>query len=124
MSKVTKNQFDNILAFVAIMGHSKYVLELSPDYIIDKYERYIGDPKLVTDSVDSLSGLHPVLREEIIEQYYRIWGGDIESSIIRSDKIRMAIEDYTPDKPMSEKTAKEMALMLELYIKHKKDVAE
>jgi iron-sulfur cluster repair protein YtfE (RIC family) len=121
MCKVTLNQFNNILAFIALMGTNKYVLELNPDYIIDKYERYIGDPSKVSDDIEHFSGLHPVLREQIIDSYHQIWRESIETTIVRSEKINMVVNGYKPAKPMSKEVANDMKLMLKLFFKHKQE---
>jgi hypothetical protein len=120
MSQVTLNQFKNILAFTALMSHSKYIHELSPDYIVDKYTRYIGDPTQIKDTVEHHSGLHAVLKREVIDAYFEIWGDDIQKTIIRSDRIKMALHGYTPDKPMTEHEAKILSDLLKDYIDKRK----
>jgi hypothetical protein len=119
MSKVTLNQFNNILAIISLLSSSKGIIENDPNYIIDKFEKYIGDVSMIKDDCSHLSGLHPVLRREVIDPYHEKWENIIESTIVRSDKIRMVIDDYEPVKPMSEETAKGLSLMFDLYIKHK-----
>jgi hypothetical protein len=72
-SNITLNQFNNILAFLAIIVPNEQILTCSPDYIIEKFERYIGDVKMIHDSGNHKVGMHPNLRKQIIDAYHARW---------------------------------------------------
>lgn len=78
--EMTFNQFANLLMFKIITEHEdKYsdTIGHSPSYIIEKYEKYIGDPKGIQDNNNwRHGGIHIILREEILNQYFRIWFGE------------------------------------------------
>lgn len=69
---LTNIQFFNILTFIVIFSNSYEILTESPDYIIEKYKRYIGDPSLVTKTPEG--GLHEILITNLIEPYKKRWG--------------------------------------------------
>lgn len=86
---LTYNQFCNLLAFNVILSNSKYILELDPDYLIEKYERYIGDPEQIVDKDEwKYGGIHEVLRKEIIEPYFEKW-----KHSLRKMKIYSALKE-------------------------------
>ena len=73
MKELDIRQFINLLNYIALMSSSRYVLELSPDYIIEKYRRYINeDLNTISDEVNK-GGIHPTIRREVIEPYIQKW---------------------------------------------------
>lgn len=66
----TKDQFECVLKFLAIFGTD--ILQHSPDYIIEKYERFIGP---ITDNIDGevVGGVHPILQKGVVETYLKLW---------------------------------------------------
>lgn len=71
---MTPDQFKNVIAFCALMsGESCEVLHQSPEYIIEKYYRYIGvDP---SDDERWNLGHHPGLRR-FVRAYFTFWALD------------------------------------------------
>jgi hypothetical protein len=67
------SQFVNLLQFIALTSHNKYVLELSPDYIIEKFKRYINDDINTIDMDKDIGGIHPTVMEKIIDPYMEKW---------------------------------------------------
>ena len=66
-----QQQIKNIIAFLAILfGESKVwgdeIMHFSPDYLIEKFERYIEFTRHASDW-----GLSPSLRNQIFEPYCR-----------------------------------------------------
>jgi hypothetical protein len=64
-------QIKNIIAFLSILfGESKLwyseIMNFSPDYLIEKFNRYINSTKSESDW-----GLHPSLRATVFEAYCR-----------------------------------------------------
>lgn len=73
MKELDLKQFINLLNFIALMSSSRYVLELSPDYIIEKYRRYINNnPDTISDQINH-GGIHPTIKREVIEPYIEKW---------------------------------------------------
>jgi len=70
---ITYNQFCNILAFIVIFANNYDVINQSPDYIIEKYARYIGNPEEVKASSEYKVGVHHTLVTELIEPYCERW---------------------------------------------------
>ena len=74
---LTYGQFRNLLAFVALMnGESSHWLKVSPDYLIEKYQRYLGAGGVYREPPDTdawQSGLHPALRA-LTNRYCEQWG--------------------------------------------------
>lgn len=74
MNNLTKPQkVANILAFLAILGDEDVyfhdaVMRLSPDYIIEKFERYVESTR-----VEYPWGIHPVLKQEVFQRYVDKW---------------------------------------------------
>jgi hypothetical protein len=65
----TQQQIKNILAFLSIFfGESKLwhedIMKFPPDYIIEKFIRYIQSTRHESDW-----GLHPLLRRNVFEPY-------------------------------------------------------
>lgn len=64
----------NIICFLCIIFQdSQHLLEallqINPDYLIEKYERYI-----LSDKVQHSWGLHPTIRRSVFEMYCREHG--------------------------------------------------
>lgn len=64
-----EEQVKNIIAFLAILfGKSKLwhqeIMHYSPDYLIEKFDRYI-----LSTRDESNWGLHPLLRRSVLEPY-------------------------------------------------------
>lgn len=64
----------NILAFLCIFFNEhpalvEVIMNFSPDYLMEKYERYIES------KVDeSQWGMHPLIKKRIMEPYFEKWG--------------------------------------------------
>jgi hypothetical protein len=72
--KISGNQFKNILLFLSIFSNDyEKLYNMSPDYIIEKYIKYIGDPCLIKDEKMGQSGIHKVLFNRFILKYFRRW---------------------------------------------------
>lgn len=63
------NKFKNVLAFCILMGDKK-VLTKSPDYILEKYERYCSTE--YNDRDDYLWGLDNT-NKSIFQEYLDTW---------------------------------------------------
>lgn len=66
-----KQQIKNIIAFLAILfGESKLwheeIMKFNPEYLIEKFNRYILSTRNESDW-----GLHPSLRKTVFEPYCR-----------------------------------------------------
>lgn len=73
MKNLDIKQFINLLNFITLMSSSKYVLELSPDYIIEKYQRYINtNTDTISDEINK-GGIHPIIKRDVIEPYIEKW---------------------------------------------------
>ena len=72
---ITEDQFKNLLCFLIIITneHSRILLGLSPDYILDKYHRYVNNIASIQNSNDYNWGTHPMLHE-ITKEYHEKWG--------------------------------------------------
>lgn len=75
-----KEKIANIVAFFAIMfGEDSPALDafmkLAPDYIIEKFERYVLSPR-----VEHPWGLHPSLRKNIFDVYIDKWEWELEEN--------------------------------------------
>lgn len=72
---MTKNeQIANVIAFLSIMfgeeSHQVFddILKFSPDYIIEKFNRYIESTR-----VEFPWGMHPALRSSCFNRYLNKW---------------------------------------------------
>lgn len=68
----------NIIAFLSIIfSEDELILsslfKKSPDYLLEKYERYLNSNK-----DESLRGMHPALRKQIFNKYCEKWNIKIE----------------------------------------------
>ena len=68
----------NIFAFLSILFVEKRdclinILDMTPDYIIEKFERYV-----ISTSPGSSWGLHPSLRKSVFNKYCEKYGLPIE----------------------------------------------
>lgn len=66
-----QQKIKNIIAFLAILfGESKVwheeIMQFSPDYLIEKFERYILNTRSASDW-----GLHTLLRRNLLEPYFK-----------------------------------------------------
>lgn len=74
MTELTKHEkVANIVAFLSIIfGEDeeafKKIMEFHPDYIIEKFERYVLDNRIANNW-----GLNPVLRKNIFQIYVDKW---------------------------------------------------
>jgi len=67
----------NIISFFAIIfgedvdfsDFSSRIMSFSPDYLIEKYERYV-----LSLHDESEWGLHPLLKARITDKYFEKWG--------------------------------------------------
>lgn len=91
MKGVTLNQFYNILFFIAITREADTILNQSPIYILEKYERYIGDPSKVKDDDYYLTGIHPILKKALMEDYTQKWELEI-NTLKRNTKIKSVVD--------------------------------
>lgn len=69
----------NILAFISILFGEEYdlvpaIMKMSPDYLIEKFERYV-----LSDRPQSDWGLHPSLRRNFFNRYLEKYKIDISS---------------------------------------------
>lgn len=73
---ITLNQFKNLLAFLTIILNEEVIVlvDRSPDYILEKFYRYVGSDFGIRDSNDHLWGVHLVLYEQFILKYHDRWG--------------------------------------------------
>lgn len=68
----------NIFAFLSILFGDdptmiQKLMEKSPDYLIEKWERYVE-----SDSDEYLFGLHPALKTKYFDRYLGKWGVDCD----------------------------------------------
>jgi len=74
MNEITKNeQIANIVAFLAIIFCEDCktwdsIIKFSPDYLIEKFERYV-----LSMRVEYPWGLHPSLRNRCFQRYVDKW---------------------------------------------------
>ncbi len=69
----TKEKVKNIFAFLSILFNQKHeclgeIMNMPPDYIIEKFERYVLSTRPESDW-----GLHPSLRATIFDRYCKKW---------------------------------------------------
>lgn len=70
----------NILAFLAILFGEKddffeQIMDFTPEYIIEKFERYV-----LSNNIQSNWGLHPSLRKSVFNRYcskYKLLNDDV-----------------------------------------------
>lgn len=68
-----KDKVKNIMAFLSILFGEKWeciaeIMEMPPDYIIEKFERYVLSTRPEADW-----GLHPSLRRNVFNRYCERW---------------------------------------------------
>ena len=83
-NKITYNQFCNLLVFISIISNNYKILEYDPTYIIEKYERYLGDPKNIKNNKEWNTGIHTLIKKEIIEPYLKKWNTSLRVMKITS----------------------------------------
>jgi hypothetical protein len=88
---VTNSQFLNVLAFMTVLYNEDCVklAMLSPEYILEKYEYYIGDPSTINKHYAHITGMHEILRSKFFEQYKKYWniGDDATQQITKIDDM-------------------------------------
>ena len=73
--KITGVQFKNLLAFLSIMSNDyEYLYNLSPEYILEKFYMYIGNPINILNNNNYENGLHQLIKTKFINKYYERWG--------------------------------------------------
>lgn len=68
-----KDKVKNIMAFLSILFGEKWecmkeIIDMPPDYIIEKFERYVLSTRPGSDW-----GLHPQLRTQVFDIYCEKW---------------------------------------------------
>lgn len=71
---IDQNKVKNIFAFLSILFAEdatmiKKIMDFSPDYLIEKWERYVE-----SERTEHHSGLHPLLRSGVFDNYCERWG--------------------------------------------------
>ena len=61
-------ELDNV-----IFANNYDIINQSPDYVIEKFERYIGNPENILPRDEYTTGVHHTLVKEIIEPYFVKW---------------------------------------------------
>ena len=88
---ISLDQFNNILAFISLFVEDDRIMLYDPDYIIEKYERYIGgDIQKINNDKSYLKGMHPVLKEKIFDKYHEKW----QTTLDRRNKIKILKDLY------------------------------
>lgn len=83
----TPEKVANIIAFLSILfGEDNWeafssILEMHPNYIIEKFERYVE-----STHIQYAWGLHPILRNECFNRYIDKWKVDIQRE--HEDQVR------------------------------------
>lgn len=66
---MNKDEFKNLIAFCILMQNGEGIITKSPDYVLEKYERY-----LETSEKEAWKwGLHPV-SQRLLNEYIGKWG--------------------------------------------------
>lgn len=65
----TEEKVKNIFAFLSILFGEKYeclkeIMDMPPDYIIEKFERYV-----LSDYPEADWGLHPTIKKDVFDRY-------------------------------------------------------
>lgn len=76
---MTKNEFTNLIAFCVLMENGEGIKDKAPDYILEKFRRYVGNP----DSA-WMQGLDSNNRKKLLD-YILLW-----SKHLKFDEDRMA----------------------------------
>ncbi len=70
----------NIIAFLSILFDDdeafEVVMKFTPDYIIEKFERYV-----ISARVEYPWGLHPSLRKRIFQRYVDKWELELKEDV-------------------------------------------
>lgn len=75
--KITGEQFKNLIGFLTVILNEDVMklATMSPDYIVEKFQRFLGDPsKIINEDVSEFGGIHAILRRDFLTKYYKIWG--------------------------------------------------
>jgi len=67
MTNEEKNKIFNMVAFFLIMENGEGIIDKSPDYILEKWNRYVG-----REDDSFMWGLHPTL-VAVLEAYKMKW---------------------------------------------------
>ena len=70
---ITFGQFQSILAFISLMSPSNRILDHTPDYIVEKFSLYCGDPGRIPQLDNPTVGVHAVLVEDLLNKYMAHW---------------------------------------------------
>jgi hypothetical protein len=76
---VTRDQFLNILAFLTLMNNEfapQFFVDKAPEYIIEKWTRYIGGPPPVGPCWEW--GLHSTLRDRVFDPYVERYAAEMD----------------------------------------------
>ena len=65
---MTENKFKNLIAFCVLMENNEGILKKSPDYVIEKFNRYIGQ------DLDEFNWGLDVNNKRKLEAYMFAWG--------------------------------------------------
>ena len=91
MESITYLKFKSLLSFILLTSHNKYVLELSPDYLIEKYLTYFDKIENIKEDKHIESTLHFKLKE-VLKEYEDKWSVYVDS-LKRKDKINKIFID-------------------------------
>lgn len=89
MNELTKNEkIANIIAFLLIMFNENQsalesIIEFPPDYIIEKFERYV-----LSSRVEYPWGLHPSLRNNLFHNYIDKWELELKDELFYEVRVR------------------------------------
>lgn len=75
--EMTGTQFENLIGFLTVILNEDIMLlaKMSPDYIVEKFAKYIGDPsKIISENRTLYGGMHAILRRDFFDKYYKVWG--------------------------------------------------
>lgn len=96
---MTGTQFENLIGFLTVILNEDVMklASMSPDYICEKFYRYIGDPNtIITTDKTKYGGIHEVLRRDFLEKYYNVWGNSDGWEFFINSEI--STEDFIEDK--------------------------
>lgn len=74
---MTGTQFENLIGFLTVILNEDVMklAHMAPDYIVEKFSRYIGDPSnIISTDKTKYGGIHEVLRRDFLVKYYKVWG--------------------------------------------------
>jgi hypothetical protein len=62
-------EFINVLYFLFETTYETYVWDTTPNFVLEKFKKYIGDPEIIKDGVDLCSTVHILIRRKFEESY-------------------------------------------------------